>query len=276
VGATVEVVGSKGQRTATTSDSTGFFVLFPGIGGTLTVEVTHPSYVAEGATTVAVRAKETVTMVVRMTRQAIPIEPIVVTARSASALGGFHERQRWNPFGQYLDEKEIERRRPVTFEHLLRGLHRVEIETDMGSSRVTLPSTTPPKLGQKFGRCAAAVFVDGMPMASADLESLLPLTQLAAVEIYPDATGVPFEFTTIGNDCGVVAFWSHPVRDARPVTMKRIGIAAVLIGALVVIQRILFSIGEADISDRDMPDLTLAPVPTGAAPFAYVAGFAGG
>lgn len=277
-GATIELVGSRGERVATTSDSSGYFILFPGTSGTVTVEVTHPSYVAEGAQTVAVRSRETVTLIVRMTRQAIPIEPIVVTARSASALGGFHERQRWNPFGQYLDEKEIERRRPVTFDHLLRGLHRIEIETEMGSSRVTLPSARPPALGQNFGRCDAAVFVDGMPVSTSDtdLESLLPLTQVAAVEVYTDPTGVPFEFTTIGNDCGVVAFWSRPVRDPRPVTMKRVGLAALLIGAVVIIQQILFNAGDSDIFDPDGSDLTFAPTPLEAPPLAATGRPAGG
>lgn len=259
-GATIEVVGSKGDRVAATSDSSGYFILFPGTGGTLTVEATHPSYVAEAPQTVTVRSKETITLVVRMTRQAIAIEPIVVTARSASALGGFHERMRWNPFGQYLDEKEIKRRRPVSFEQLLRGVHRMQVDTELGSSRITMPSKVPPELGQGFGRCAAMVFVDGMPLSpDADLEGALPLSQLAAVEIYPEPTGAPLEFMTIGNECGVVAFWSHPVRDARPITMKRVGIAALLIGAVIVIQQVLLNTGQSDISDTGIRDFTLAP-----------------
>src|SRR5690606_39094168 len=159
--------------------------------------------------------------------------------------------------GQFIDLEEIERRKPVTFTHLLRGMHGLEVEDAMGSEQVMMRSRGPEWGGYGLGRCPAAIFVDGMPMpAGFDLESVLPLPRVAAVEIYPDVTGLPFEFTTIGGECGVVAFWSRPVQDARPITWKRAGLAGLIIGAIIVIQRAIVNGSQSDISDRAMPDFS--------------------
>jgi hypothetical protein len=72
------------------------------------------------------------------------------------------------------------------------------------------------------------------------------------VEIYRDAAGVPFEFMDIGNSCGSVAFWTHPIRNPIPVTFKRVGIAAAVIGAIIVAEKLIVGGQQSDISDKPM------------------------
>ena len=239
-GATIEVADRKGVTTVVTSDSMGYFIVHPRTAGRMTVHATHPSFIAVRTDTVTVGEKEMVALLVRMTRSAIPIAPIVVTARSRSALNGFYERQRRNAFGRYIDEEEIERKRPVTVEQLLRGRVGVQVErvVEKGSTVVTLR-------GFDITPCLANIFVDGLPFAQGggfDLEDLVPIGQLAAVEIYPDATSPPFEFMNASNHCGSVVFWTRPIRPAKgvgPITWKRAGIGLVFVGAVFLVERVL-------------------------------------
>lgn len=245
-GAAVEVVDRKGLVTAATSDSMGYFIIYPRTAGRMTVHATHPSFTAVRTDTVTAAQKEMVTVFVRMTNSPIAIAPIVVTARSRTALNGFYERQRRNAFGRYITEKEIERKRPVSVEQLMRGV--VGVQVAEGDSELTLR-------GNDIAPCSANIFVDGLPMPQGrdvDLDLVVPIGQLAAVEIYPDATGVPFEFMNAGNQCGSVVFWTRPIRNARPITWKRAGIAAAIVGAVVLVETVFMRTQEADTSDKPM------------------------
>lgn len=257
-GATVQVISPDGAAVSTTSDSLGLFRVYPRVPGRVSVRVTHPSYLMDRADTVTVHGKETVNIIVHMTRQAIAIAPIVVAARSSSILGGFHERERHNPYGRFIDEQEIERKQPVSVEHLLRSVHGVTIANEYGGVTLMLR-------GKGMESCPAAIYVDGMPMAVAgyDIEHLVPIGRLAAVEVYEDAIALPFEFLSIGNECGAIAFWTYPggayrgedKRAGGVLTRHRLVIGALAAVAVLVVDVLLLRSGrKADISDRSLRD----------------------
>lgn len=245
-GASIEVTDRMGAVAVTTSDSLGYFTVQPRTAGRMTVHARHPSFTAVRTDTVTAAQKEMVTLFVRMTNSPIAIAPIVVTARSRTALNGFYERERRNAFGTYIDEKEIQRKRPVSVEHLMRGMVAVDFvkNPDSMTNLLTLRG------------CTANVFVDGLLIPQGqgfDIDDLVPIGQLAAVEIYRNDVGVPFEFMNIGNQCGSVVFWTHPIRESMRATWK-VGIAVAIIGAVVLAERAIARAQETDISDRPMRD----------------------
>jgi hypothetical protein len=221
-------------------------MVYPRTAGRMTVHATHPSFTAVRTDTVTAVQKEMVTLIVRMASSPIAIQPIVVTARSRIALNGFYERERRNAFGTFIDEKEIQRKRAVSVEQLMRGMAGLDVEQDPADMSKVLT----------LRGCTASIFVDGLPIPQGrgfDIDDLVPIGQLAAVEIYRSEAGVPFEFMNLGNACGSVVFWTHPIRDSMRATWK-VGIAVAIIGAIVIAERAVARAQESNTTDRPMRD----------------------
>lgn len=156
--------------------------------------------------------------------------------------------------GKFIGPKEIERKNPFSVEQLLRTLPGVEIEKEITGNYAKVRS-----LG---GDCMASVFVDGIPMRQGDgfdIDDLVPMGQLAAVEVYPDNAWGPFEFGGGFGGCGTILFWTNPIRNPKPITLKRVGIAALLVGAVIIVETVFMRQRRSDISDNPMRDFTLAP-----------------
>jgi hypothetical protein len=81
-GATVvlERVGGKARAGASTDSAGAFVVPLAGGSGRYIIRVGHPSYLPF-ADTLQLRGQETITLEVRLGREAIPVQPLVVSAR---------------------------------------------------------------------------------------------------------------------------------------------------------------------------------------------------
>ena len=160
-----------------------------------------------------------------LSTQAVPLEPIIVTARRREtvlpAVEGFGDRY-YSGRGRFVLEAEIRQRNPTKLVEVLR-------ETGL---EVTGNGTSV-KLSRE--NCAPAVFVDGIkvthpqlirsraegvsaglwpdPTASADQDAahgigLVHPSSVQAVEIYRSALETPAQFLELNRRCGAVVIWT--------------------------------------------------------------------
>ena len=132
--------------------------------------------------------------------------------------GGFDTR-RGRGFGEFLDEKQIERMNPLQVSDLFRELPGIDIVTTGPFGRRVMMR------GRAAGMfCVPAVFVDGlrfftggarpgMPAAddyagTADLEYVVNPRDVKAVEVYPHDSSVPVEFDDPRDGCGSIVIWT--------------------------------------------------------------------
>ncbi|MGQ0813273.1 MAG: carboxypeptidase regulatory-like domain-containing protein [Gemmatimonadota bacterium] len=233
----VELLTPSGNMTfSEQTNAAGVFVLRPKAGGRFTIRLTHPSYTAVTTDTVSVAAGEAVAIELRMARAAIPIEPLIVTARSRARLVDFYERVKQPGFGRFMTREEIEKLVSDRATDVVRGFAGVEVATVGNASNTELarpgfgrPSEFAPRVSTitmagPQGRCLPTIFVDGMQvrqLADAGVDEFLKLDMLEGVEVYTGAAGVPSQLDT-GNSCGVVAFWSRSAAAEDAFSWKRL------------------------------------------------------
>jgi hypothetical protein len=217
--AAVEVRHGDITYTATTS-RTGWFELELREPGRYVVQTSHMSYATTGADTVSLARHEIVTVVVRLARAAIPLEPLVVATRTFHPLKGFYDRMEHGRRGYFVKRDFIDRRlavRPSELVSMTPGI-RVERPSSVLGSNFTSTIT----MWGVGGRCVANVFLDGLPVLPGitSIDELTSADQLEGVEIYDSFAAAPEIFYSMfqlhGLDsegyrrqCGVVAYWSR-------------------------------------------------------------------
>jgi hypothetical protein len=203
------------------SDSAGAFVLVPGRSGSFRIRVTHPHYAPIDSMALTAVSGEVVTLEVRLGRSVVPLEPLVVTARSDARLAGFEERRRNSRFGTFIDRSQIDVRPGARTTDLLRTTPGITIitigrggddtPTAPGTPDVTIPRTAQITMRSTVGSCLPAVFLDGMRLqqfGDSGIDDFLRPEMIEGVEIYPQSSGAPVEFIDPAG-CGSVVFWSR-------------------------------------------------------------------
>ncbi len=233
-GAIVSVIRPDGSLVGTArTDSIGAFSVTLDSAGTIQLRVTHPAFVTVTSDTVNVDENEAVTLELRLSRQVIPIAPLVVTARADRRLQGYRERLAKNyPFGHFITREQIERRHGTSASELLRGVsgvRLVEVPPCRGCVAENLIY-----LRGGADRCPATILIDGMEVKQGvgmPIDATLLPDQLEGVEVYPDPAGVPPALGVFSNQCGVVAFWLREPEGGK-LTWKRLAIAAGIVAVL--------------------------------------------
>jgi hypothetical protein len=226
VTATVEVRGADTTYAAVTNEA-GWFQLNLRKPGHYVLRPSHMSYTATAADTVTLERHEIATVVVRMGRAAIPLEPLIVATRTFHPLKGFYDRMEDGKRGYFVPRDFIERRlalQPSNLVDMTPGIRVVGASSVMGSDFVR--TITMWGVG---GRCVANVFLDGLPVPPGitSIDELTSADQLEGVEIYGSFAEAPEIFYSMfqlhGLDsegfmrqCGVVAYWSRRDIYHRP------------------------------------------------------------
>jgi hypothetical protein len=231
VGVHVELFDAGRSPIATTrSDSAGTFVLLPRRGGSFTLRLTHLAFVPIDSVALTVRPQESVDVELRMGSRAIPIEPLVVTARVDARLAGFHERMRRHGFGRFITRAEIdERPGTVRTTDLLRtmpGVNLVAVQRCPGCTPTYLIT-----MRGGAGGCMPTVYLDGMPIRQFEesgVDDFLLPSMIEGVEVYTSFASAPAPVHA-QNACGVVAFWTRSGEPGGRWSWRRFFTAAGLV-----------------------------------------------
>jgi Carboxypeptidase regulatory-like domain/TonB-dependent Receptor Plug Domain len=225
--ATVELrPATRGDRRAqSTSDSLGQFVLRAPAGGVFAIQARKVGYLTAEPDTVEIQPGETITVEMRLDRNAVPLQPVVVTVRGSAELTEF-ERRRGGGFGRFLTRKDIESRGVQQTTSLFRLAPGFVVRP----SRPHSPSSILLMRGTA-GLCQPAVWIDGLYVATnpqTPLDDLVSPQMLEGVEIYNSVAAAPSQYRT--GTCGVLLFWT---RRGERTTGERFQWKKLAIGATV-------------------------------------------
>ncbi len=232
--------GSGLRRANALADSLGNFRLAPPVAGAYTLRVQHIAYTPWTSAKIEVGNSEVVEIEIRLGRTVIPLQPLVVTARTRdnSRLAGFNQRRRSSSFGRFLTRADIETRSASRTSDLLRVMPGVAV-TPVNLRGRAGPERSLIGMRSSAGLCDPAFFIDGVRVhqsAESTLDDVLTPEMLNGVEVYTVSGAAPAQFAVPGS-CGVVLFWTRQGEGNAKWSWKRFVVAATGIALLIVLLR---------------------------------------
>lgn len=228
-GADLEIRNDGGGTVATaTSDSTGFVRATLPAAGAYVLAARRLAYLDYTSSLVRVEEGETIEVEIRLGRDAIPLEPLLVVtrARRAGRLEGYRGRLRDGGFARFVTREEIEARPNATVTDLIRPVAGVSIvEVPRGTAPYAMSRLVAMR-GTRTGEipgapdmngCLPGLFLDGIRVeqsAEFPVDDFITSGSLEGIEVYSSASSVPIEFQQGGSvACGAVLLWT---READP------------------------------------------------------------
>ncbi len=210
-GATVQILDS---RRRTFSDNAGQFS-FPFLKpGSVHLRVTRLGYQTTDGL-VEVKGGQEVAVEVRMATEAIPLEPIVVTAtrRALTLPGALDLERRVNSgWGEFILSDEIERRPATKVTDLLRA---TGVDVLANGTQISM----------RRSRCAPMVYIDDVKITrcprglidpfcnpfteAAEAVNMLIPDWIYAIEIYRGPAQTPGQYLDSNSRCGVILIWTR-------------------------------------------------------------------
>ncbi len=140
---------------------------------------------------------------------AIALDTVVVAGETVPRhLMDFYVRKS-RGMGSFLTPADLERLHPVEPTDVVRRLEGFDVGYDRFEPSRKL--ITNKRFGGSGRACVPVIFVDGVYVGTADtydVNAVLWVDKLDAVESYPSAARIPIEYNTTGTQCGVIAFWT--------------------------------------------------------------------
>jgi hypothetical protein len=211
-----------GTERETTADSLGRFSLggLPAGPGKLRVRT-----IGYHSRDVAVQLQPNIFLVLGaesllLTKAPTELTPIEITtdAPNRGRLGEFAERREDN-VGMFITREEfVERGNPQTPTDVLQRMGGIKIIPNPAASPRFLIVITRTASRGAFGgtpqgtACAPIAFLDGHYLGrtnEVDVDAVINMEHLQAVEAYASTASMPMEFNRPGATCGVVAFWTR-------------------------------------------------------------------
>lgn len=198
---------------ATFTDANGRFYFERVPIGDYTMRVEHLSYARNDAR-IMIRDDD-LDATIRLTPEAIPMQPIVVVAFSKRLeRAGFYERRK-RGVGRFIDRRQVESMNVQSASDLLRSVPGMRL-IPQGARR----NNQPRNATVARGNCRFMFVVDGTRTLSDFEMDYVQAGAIEGVEIYNGLSEVPTIFrsvsTSVGNPgsgaCGVIAIWT---RDSR-------------------------------------------------------------
>lgn len=218
------------ERVQTTTSDVGAFLIRAPRSGIYRLRVTHPGYATYEADSVVVGSSEAVMLEIRLGQAAVPLEPMVVTARRNAGMPGFDDRREAG-FGRFITREDIERRSAFHTSDLLRNVQGITLRRSgrAGGMMVLMR-------GGGMGTCEPAIWVDGVlvrQISGSTIDDFLTPGIIEAAEVYPSYAAAPTEYAV--GMCGVILIWTRRGSgdDGSPWQWKKV--LAVASAALLVV-----------------------------------------
>lgn len=239
--AEVEIVSADGRWSGSgVTDSTGFFRVQTPRADVYRITVRHVAYQPWTSDTIRLGTAETVSLEIRLGRTALPIEPLVVTARSHPRLAEFDERRLNRTFGRFLTREDIEARGTNRTSELFRTIPGIQLVPVVRRNRTTSSGNMVAMRGG-LGTCSPSIFIDGLSARQypeSTIDDMLSPSHIEGVEVYTSATTAPPRYNE-GTGCGVILFWTRAGtdEDGRPWNWKRVAAGVAALGLIILLVR---------------------------------------
>lgn len=113
-------------------------------------------------------------------------------------LRDFYARKASNNFGRYVDQDNIEQRRPQFISDMLRRVPGVSVLAARRIGNIV-----------RIRGCSPLVWVDGVRMPGAELDDVIQPAEVAALEIYNSFAGIPAQYFDRSATCGTILVWTR-------------------------------------------------------------------
>lgn len=205
------------ERVHAVTSAAGTFLIRAPRSGSYRLQVTHPSYATYEADSVFVGSGQAVMLEVRLGRAAVPLEPIVVTARRNAGMPGFDDRREAG-FGRFITREDIDRRSAFRTTDLLRNIQGITLRRTGRSMMVLMR-------GGGTGLCEPALWIDGVlvrQLPGNTIDDFLTPGIIEAAEVYPSYAAAPTEYAV--GLCGVILIWTRrgAGEDGSPWQWKKV------------------------------------------------------
>ena len=197
--ATLRISGSPLTRTTDAEGRFAFAGVPPGIYG---LDVEHLAY-RNYTDTLRIELGTNVNVEVRMAVDAIPLDPLLIDARSLLLeRRGFYNRQE-RGLGTFLTRDRLERNSPLQASDALRGVAGIHMQRRRGGFGFV-------PVGR--GGCGFRYFVDGTRIGPGFEIDDVPIEWIEALEVYSGVSTVPAEFAPVMHEvrgtCGLIVIWT--------------------------------------------------------------------
>lgn len=207
-GATLYLFRRDARIAETSTDSAGRFRLAAPEQGRYRITAERIGYGEATSAELDLGAGETVNVELELSPRAVRITPLIVEAPRDPYLttAGFYERMRTGN-GYYAEERDIQRRAGSTLVDLLRTMRGVRLQR--ANTRTEVYLTSP--------GCLPQVVLDGVMVrwggrsvgTVQPFEDIVPVSHIAAIEIYRAFTGVPTQYVGPNANCGTILIWTR-------------------------------------------------------------------
>ncbi len=129
---------------------------------------------------------------------ATDIDPVLIED-SRGRLQEFVAHRKQSKFGHFFDQNEIRAKAPRYLSDLFRSVPGATLSPASGSGS-----------SLKLRGCQPRIWLDGVLAEGADIDELIPPSEVAGIEIYSSWAGVPAQYMDRENRaCGTVLIWSR-------------------------------------------------------------------
>ena len=177
--------------------------------GTFRIRAERAGYNPTVTTSLPVDLREAVEVEVRLSANAVAIEPLRVTARVEPphrrnlTMNGFYDRERQG-IGRYMRREDIERYPTQNLAQLLSRVPGTAIQYIRTKQYIYF---------MRNGGCRPQVYLDNVRMVvdnTMDINAIVTPGQIEAVEMYRGAAEIPVQYNNSrGAVCGVVLIWTR-------------------------------------------------------------------
>ena len=123
---------------------------------------------------------------------------VVVTGAPGRLGEFFQRRQQRAAFGRFMDQEDIRRKGPRFASDLFRNVPGTSVKTNPGGGNAI-----------RIRNCQPMVLIDGQRSPGAELDEVISPGDIAAIEFYPSAAGVPPQYLERSNRlCGLILVWT--------------------------------------------------------------------
>lgn len=210
-------------RTRTAADGT--FELDLRAAGTMRLRGERAGYQASLSQPLDVGIREVVEVTLRMSPQALSIEPLTVTGRvqpprsRVLELNGFYDRERGG-FGRFVHREDIDRHPEHNLVHTLARVPGVVIDVDRRGREIisfsrgrTVGTLRRAQMAQQ-DICFPLIYLDGSlmrygPPDDVQLDDVVKPDMIDGIEVYRSAAEIPPQFNGSGAGCGVIVIWTR-------------------------------------------------------------------
>lgn len=126
------------------------------------------------------------------------LEEVLVVGRTNASRGRlreFYAHRAQSRFGHFFDRDDIASRRPRYLSDLMRFVPGARLEPGRIGSRVRVRG------------CRPLLWIDGVRVPGAELDEVVSMADVEAVEVYNSFAGIPAQYVDRNTNCGAIVVW---------------------------------------------------------------------